>query len=126
MAPMLPHFSGRKVRDVHATEENTARSRFKQLQHDPADGRFSASRFADQPEGFRTADREADAVDSFHDTLAPLQQAAMDGEMLDQVLDFQTCGLGHAAAAPTRSASQHATRCPRSEEHTSELQSRGL
>ena len=31
--------------------------------------------------------------------------------MPDQVLDFQTCGLGHAAAALTRCASQHATRC---------------
>src|SRR5262245_34674334 len=108
---MLPHLRRRKVGDIDAPECDATRRRLDELEHEAADRGLAATRFADQPQRLPAPDREADAVHRLHHALAALQQAAGDGEMLDEALDLEDWGRAHATASATRWASQHATGC---------------
>jgi hypothetical protein len=58
------------------------------------------SRFTDDAKGFARLHIKGHAVDGLHDSLCPVQQSALESEMLGQVLDRQERpGLDQLACA---------------------------
>ena len=81
-------------------ELDGAAGRLHQPQHAARDRRFAAAGFADQPQRFALADREADAVDGMHGADAAAQDAAAHRVMLDEVGDLEQGALSVMARPP--------------------------
>ena len=111
--------AARPADELLACESHRAGRRGRQLQDRPAQRRLAAPGFADQPECFAFAEREADAVDRAHPCdLAVDDHARLDREVLDEVghLEQQDrpqpwCATRPATVALTSASSQHRSRC---------------
>ena len=89
--------------DVRPVEQDLARRRVDEPEQQPADGRLAAARLADEAERLAPADLEAHAVDGLDEPDGPLEDAALDREVLDQVADDDE-RLGCQALARVRGA----------------------
>src|SRR5262249_26447874 len=99
--------------DVAPLEPHAARGRLDQPQDAAAGGALAAARFADQAQRLAGREIEADAVDRVHAADLARQQATLDREVLDQLLDAQQwlAGIQYRAHAGI-SSSTHATLWP--------------
>ena len=98
--------------DVRAVEDDRAGRRVDEPQQQPADGRLAAARLADEAERLAAPDLEAHAVDGLDLADRPLQDAARDREVLDQVRTSTSGALagGGAGLGPARRAQVATTR----------------
>jgi hypothetical protein len=87
VAAQRSHAGGLEVRDVRAVELDLAAGRLQQAGDEPAHGRLAAAGLPDDAEGLAPPHLEVDAVDGLDRPDLPLEQALLDGEVLDQALD---------------------------------------
>ena len=74
--------------DVLAIEQDGARRRVDEAQEQPSDRGLAAARLADEAERFAATDLEADAVHGLDEADLPLEDPAVDREVLHEVLDL--------------------------------------
>jgi hypothetical protein len=108
-------------RDERAAEEADRAARgLLELQDEARRRRLPASGLADEAEARPGRDAPRDVVDRAHDTALAAKEAALQGEVLDEVLDLEhraavvhavVCSRHAAAEATGGSSSQHRTAC---------------
>jgi hypothetical protein len=74
-------------------EHDTADVRRDEVHQQPGRRRLAAARFTDDAKGFARMHIEGHTVDGLHDSLCPVQQSALESEMLGQVLTGGAAGF---------------------------------
>ena len=88
-APVRPQLGLAEIGDVLAVDPDAAAGRLDQAQDAARHRRFAAAGFADQPERFPDAEREADAIDRMHGADLAAQDAAAHRIVFDEVRYLQ-------------------------------------
>ena len=99
--PQRPQLRLAQVRDVGALEQDAAAGRLVQPEHRASDGRLSAPRLADEPDGLAALDRERDAVDRLDVAdVAVEEHAALDREPDAEVVQLDERRLPFSLTPP--------------------------
>ena len=84
-----PQLGVREAHQIRAVEQHLPAGRLDEPEDALADGGLAAARFAHQPQRAPGRDRERDAVHRHDARDHPLEQAAVNGKVDLQVLDFK-------------------------------------
>src|SRR5439155_27017583 len=100
-----------ELADVWPVEAKAACRRLDQAQHESAERRLAAARFADDAERFAGSEREVDAVDRTHGTARAAEKSAPHREVLHEALDLQQRRVHLISTDGSSGARRHADAC---------------
>ena len=89
LAARRPESATVQLSNILVLENDAPRGRLEEPDHGPAQGGFTATAFAHQPNRFAWSDREANPIDRAHESSAAGERPRVDWKMNLQSFDFE-------------------------------------